>query len=586
MSYDFIQLIILNTGILLILALTAGKFVSLMNIPKVTGYLLVGILLGPSVLGYFYPAYGNFILNKKILETYNIITQVGLGLIVFNIGGEFKLENVKKLGKNVFWISIFEIIFTTLSVLALSFIALKLFYPNFGDSTFIYAILFGVISIATAPAATLLVLREYESQGPLTNHILVLVGLNNIICIVVFKIMFSGFISEGHSFIMPILEVLASMLMGVIIGLIISFIEKSVEKPVELIMLATGGIAFNIGIAFIIEDIIHISNILSILFMGITMVNSSTKGDSTFKALKEVDLPIYAIFFVLAGANLHIDEFLNGGILFIVYVIGRAFGKIYGSFFGVKLSNMFKKLGNNIGYGLLPQAGVAIGLALIMKRDDPYMGGIMSSVILSAVMVFELIGPLFTRLAVIRSGEVKEISLSKRLSHKAKYRYLRVLARLRHSLGIQKWKKKRDKTILCKELMRSSVEAIHSDLAFDEVLKFASEYKYDQFPVIDEDNHFIGTISYQEIRDILLDIEFANLIIAQDMVDENPLVAYPSDSLKKLLMLFHDSKEELDYLPVIDEHKPPHLIGMVTQKDVIEVYRSLKDSNSLKEFDL
>ncbi|MDH4129461.1 MAG: CBS domain-containing protein [Spirochaetota bacterium] len=459
--------------------------------------------------------------------------------------------------------------------------------------------LIGVIAIETAPAATLLVLREYESEGPVTNHLLVLIGLNNIVCIIIFKIILSVFVSEAHSTLIPVLEVIVSIVIGVIIGIIISFIEKWLEKPVEILMLVIGGITLNIGIAYGVDQSIanyfpgvkfQISNLLANLFMGVALINSTTKGDTSFKALKNADLPIYAIFFVLAGASLHLHDFLESGfiiILFIIlYVIGRSFGKIFGSLIGVKYAKLYPKLRNNLGFGLLTHAGVAIGLAYMIQDNlSGELGKTLSTVIFSAVVVFELTGPIFTRFAIIRSGEVKEISLSKKKYHTTKRSYQKVFVRLKHSLGFSKIKVlSKVGKIRCNDVMRSNVESILDSLPFDEVLKFASHCKYDQFPVVDNDHHFLGTISYSEIRDVLFDPEFAYLVIARDIMNEDPPIAYPNDSLKKLLVKFHTSEGDLDYLPVIDDHEPPHLIGMVTQKDVISAFRGIKQENEKKDF--
>ncbi|MDH5682720.1 MAG: cation:proton antiporter, partial [Spirochaetota bacterium] len=316
MTHNFIQLIILIIGTFLLLALASGKLVSLMKIPKVTGYLLVGLVfasLSPELLGAIFPNYQHIKLQISIgsesqpitiMDMLKVIKNIGLGLIVFNIGGEFQLENFKQLGKKVVWISFFEILFTSVIVSILCFICFVALFDISLSSSISYSILLGIIAIATAPAATLLVLREYESEGPVTNHILVLIGLNNIVCILIFKIVFSGFISESQDFAKPMIEVIVSIGLGILVGLIISLVEKWLEKPVELLMLVLGGITINIGLAYLIHHSfnVQLSNLLANLFMGIALINSTTKGTASFKALKNADLPIYAIFFVLAGA--------------------------------------------------------------------------------------------------------------------------------------------------------------------------------------------------------------------------------------------------------------------------------------------
>lgn len=575
MTPELIRLLLLNTGVLLLLAMAAGKIVSLLKIPKVTGYLLLGLVLGPAVSGELWPELNEFILNHQIIDNFAVIRELGLALIIFNIGGEFRFEHFKKLGKKVVYVSFFEVIFTFLIVTVLSVFSFYFFFPELSEDIIKYSLILGAVAIATAPAATLLVLREYESQGPVTDYILVLVGLNNILCIVFFKFIFSSTILVAPDYSTPFIEIGLSIGLGVLLGLILSFIEKWLEKPSETLMLVLGGVTFNIGIAYIIGKVfpgIRIETLLSNLFMGVAMINSSTKGSFSFKAVKNADLPLYAIFFILAGTKLHLNELLKGGALFFTYTIGRMLGKYYGSLYGVKHFGLYEKLKNNLSLGLFPQAGVAIGLAILLKENDPLMGKTLATVILSSVMFYELIGPLLTKFSLVRAGEVKEISLSKKNYHKSKRNYQKVLIRLRNAIGFPKRKKSESHVILCKDVMRSSVECIEDSAPFDEVLKFASHCKYDQFPVVDKDNHYLGSISYSEIRDILLDPQFTHLIIASDIMNEKEVIAKPDDNIKDLLFKFHSSGDDLDFLPVISDHDPPHLIGMVTQKDIIAAY--------------
>ncbi len=575
---------------MLISALITGKFVSLLKIPKVTGYLLIGFVLGPG-LGYLFPEYSKIILSSEIKDIFRLIGDIGLALIIFNIGVEFKLEQIKKLGKKIFFLSFGEIVLTFLIVSSLIFITFYftshlLFLSISFFQLVIYSILIGIIAIETAPAATLLVIREYESEGPLTHHVIAMIGLNSIVCLILFRVVMSGYISG--TYLLPIGEILLSAGIGFVMGLLMSLTEKWLEKSPELLMLVIGGITLTMGVTYGVETLIktsyvisfHLSNLISCLFMGIVLINSTTKGDASFRALKNADLPVYALFFVLAGANLHLDILISSGLIFIfivlIYVLGRSSGKILGSIIAVRVVNLFGKLKSLLGFALLTHAGVAIGLAYVLKSSLGEDGLVMSNIIFSAVMLFEIMGPLFTKYALTKSGEVKEISLSANRFFITKRRYQKVIIRLQHSLGIQKWRMKHHKEILCRDVMRTSVEAILDTVPFDEVLQFAAECKYDHFPVINKDHEFVGSISYSEIRDILLDEEFVYLIIARDIMKEYSLVTKPDDTLETVLNKFHTSGEDLDYIPVIDHDDPPHLIGMVTQKDVISAFRRAK----------
>ncbi len=542
---------------------------------------MVGFLLGPSFLGYLFPDYKNIILNPDVFQVFQIIPEVGLGLIIFTIGGEFRLEHVKRLGKSVLWISFYMIVFTIGSVGILSSIYFFYGHSYLGNSIIVYSILLGVIATSTGPSAVLLVLREYESVGPITRYILVLLALNDIIAILLFKLITSSFIMQHRQFYHPFIDIILSVSIGVGMGILLSYIEKWLNKHGEVLMLVMGGITLNIGIAYLIGKAfptIYLSNLLINLFMGITLINSTTKDDFSFKALKNVDLPIYAVFFVIAGASLHVDQLFKGGILIVIYIIGRSFGTIYGAYFGVRFTNLFKELGNNIGLGLIPQAGVTIGLALILKREDSTMGETLSTIILASVVVFEVVGPLFTRYAIIRGGEVREIVISKNNNIYFMKRFQEIFNGFKERVGIKSRQDNISQNISCRDLMRRNVDYVKENLTLDGIIQFASECHYDQFYVVNRDHVFIGSISHKMIRDIILDKEFAQLIIASDIMKENPLVAYPDDDLETLMSRFHNLDEYLDYLPVVDRDYPPYLIGMVNQKDVISAYRGIKNS--------
>ena len=294
-----IMITTLYLGVLLILCLILGRFVSHLRIPKVTGYLLAGILISPSALSLFSEVLGSSVADA--LSHLRFVSDLALGLIAFSIGGEFQHERFKKMGKTVLTISLCETAITFFLV----FCALFFFMHNLP-----VAICLAVLAIATAPAATLLVLREYDSEGVVTNSLLILTGLNNFLCLMVFSLCLPLFISPGPGvtptpvsvvFLLSMGKVFAALLLGCVLGFLLSLFAKHISKSVERIVMTLAVIVLGIGLA----QLLTVSPLLVNLIVGVTVINLAQKGNILFEELEKIDLPIYAAFFALSGANLH-----------------------------------------------------------------------------------------------------------------------------------------------------------------------------------------------------------------------------------------------------------------------------------------
>lgn len=560
----------LYLGALLILCLMMGRFVSHFRVPKVTGYLLAGILLSPSAINIF-----SNVLSQRIdgsICELRFLCDLALGLIAFSIGGEFQNERFKKMGKKIITISLCE----TFATFFLVFCSLFFFTTNLP-----VAICLGILSIATAPAATLLVLREYDSEGVVTNSLLLLTGLNNFICLTLFTICFPAVIALSHgesstTFILTIFSSLGSMLVslaaGFILGFLLSVFEKRITKANELIVLTVGTIILGIGLA----QMLNVSPLLVNLVMGATVINIAKKGKMLFEELKRIDLPIYAAFFALSGASLHWDLLSVVGGVGVLYVAGRVAGKVLGVFYGAVQARASQSLKRYGGCGLLAQAGVALGLALLIEDRDQKLGEVVSTTIFSTVIVFEILGPLAVRWSIVKSGEVKVIKLIHR-DEGTPFRdtFREIILRLRHSLGIPVWKSKQfTGEVLVEHVMRTHVEVIHEETHLDQILKVIEHSRYNLFPVVNEIGEFTGMISFQDIRDVLYDGIMKDLVIAKDVANPAGPFIHSKATINEALDLFE--LEKTDLLPVIDDRETKHLMGILTQRDVLAVFKGKK----------
>jgi len=556
----------LYLGVLLICCLIMGRFVSHMRIPKVTGYLLAGVILSPYIINIFSGTIAQKVYAS--IDELRFIIELALGLIAFSIGGEFQHERFKKIGNRAIIISLWEGLITLLLV----FLFLIVFTKNIDLS-----ICLAILAIATAPAATILVLREYDSEGVVTNSLIILTGLNNFICLTVFTLCFPIIsLSQGASFtpfIFPFLSSLGSILLslavGFTLGFFLSLFENRITKVNELMVIAIGFIILGIGLAHILS----VSPLLVNLVMGVTVINLAKRGSSLFEEIKRIDLPIYAAFFALSGASIHWELLPAVGGVGILYITGRILGKVFGVAFGVTQAKATPNLKKYGGVGLLAQAGVVLGLAMLVKDKDPELGEVVSTTILSTVIFFEILGPLAVRWSIVKSGEVKIIKLIHRdegVPFRASLK--EIINRFRLSLGIPEWKSKEfTGEVLVEHVMRTHFEVIHEDAHFDQILKIIERSRYNIFPVVNQKGEFTGMISFQDIRDVLYDGVMENLIIAKDIA--NPTVPFIDSkaTINEALDMFE--KEKIDLLPVIDDIKSKKLLGIITQRDLLAVFQ-------------
>ncbi len=387
-----------SLGLILLLALLAGHLVQFLRVPEVTGYLLAGIALGPSVLGW---------VSHENLQALNVLSEVALGLILFSVGSVFHHARFLRYGRRIFYLTVIE---SSGAALLVSIGAFFIGQP------WQVAGLLGAVAIATAPASTLMVLRECNSRGPLSDTLLGIIAVNNILCIATYSLV-AALIDLGagwggsatlletlYGAVYPLVwQLLGSVALGFLVGLMLAAWATKVNDQGEMLMLLAGSVLLCVGVARIID----LSPLVASLAVGGTMVNLSARSRRLFHTLAGTDPPFYAIFFVIAGADLDVSLVSSMGILGAYYVLARAVGKFWGARFGARWLGLEDVVQRLLGFGLMAQAGLAVGLVLVINTRFPEYARMVGTVVLSSVVIYEMFGPISTRFAIIRSGEAR-----------------------------------------------------------------------------------------------------------------------------------------------------------------------------------
>jgi Kef-type K+ transport system membrane component KefB len=380
---------LLSVGAVILLGLVGGKLSHRIKIPRVTGYMLTGLLFGPSLLG---------IITDDTLANIHIVNEIALGLILFAIGGEVEFRHLKAMGRKVIYIALAE---------SFGAFTLVLFVSYFISGDWGISILLGSVSIATAPGVTLLVIREYQTRGVLTETLLAVVAINNILCLIVFRFCFSIFAVAagnplGATLFLLLKELFLSILIGGAVAAVITFWEQHIDDLSELLMVIIGGLLLAIGMA----KTVGISHLMICLIIGAVTNNLSMMHRLVYAELRQTEMPFYIAFFVLSGAQLHLGSLAQLGLLGVGYLVARPLGKHLGAYFMGRQRAADPKVYHNLGLALVPQAGVAIGMVYTIMAGYPRLGEIIGTVIFSSVIVYEGIGPFLTRMALARAKEI------------------------------------------------------------------------------------------------------------------------------------------------------------------------------------
>lgn len=388
--------------IVLIVGIIGGKVAHLFKLPNVSGYLVAGLFLGPSFFHY---------ISSGDTDSFSIISELALAIIAFSIGSEFIIKDMLKLGKSIVIITLAEVI----GAIALVFCVMYYLF----NQPFAFSIVIASMSAATAPAATLLVIRQFNAKGPLTRTILPVVALDDVFGIIAFGIAMSlAKLSVGNHdssifqmFSEPFIEIGGSILLGLILGVILSFVSKKSRGRDELQVISLAAI----GIATGLSGYLGFSPLLTCIMMGTTLVNLLHKSKRLFDSIGDFASPVYVLFFTLAGASLNLSVLSKVGLMGVAYILARAGGKMAGAWIGAKSVKADDVIRKYLGLTLLPQGGISIGLIVLVRQQLPEYAVAISTIIMFSVLIYEVSGPIFAKIAIQKAGEIDGLEKKKQI---------------------------------------------------------------------------------------------------------------------------------------------------------------------------
>ena len=421
--------ILVTLSIAIVAGLLMSRVTKLFKLPAVTAYLIAGIIVGPyllgaidlSFLGMGFDHIGfsgtDFGLDgSEKNHALELFGNVALGFIAFAIGNEFRMKDLKAIGKQAFVIGIFQAVVATLLVDA-ALIGLSVA----GVLSVENAIILGAIASATAPAATLMVVRQYKAKGKLTDLLLPIVALDDAVGLVIFSVSFGiargmkdGGVNVISMIVNPLIEVVLSLVLGAVMGWIFTLCEKLFHSGSKRMSLSISFVLLTVALSMIKIEIgeVHIafSSLLVCMMLGTVFCNLCDFSEDIMDRADKWTAPLFVMFFVLSGAELRLDILTSVSVLIIgaVYILSRSLGKYLGSYVSAKMVGCDKNIQKYLGITLLPQAGVALGMSAIVISTWPEDGILVRNIILFSVLIYELVGPMLTKIALTKAGDIKE----------------------------------------------------------------------------------------------------------------------------------------------------------------------------------
>ncbi len=573
-------------GLMLLSALAGGYLARLVHVPRVVGFLLAGVLLRVGIYGLFVSEGDEAAARAcdAAAEPLDAIKDLALGLILFVIGGVFERSRLVATGRRILRISVFDVCVSG-GVVFVGCLAATLIVQRACavQENIALALLLATAAVATAPAATLFVLNEYEAKGPITDTILGVTALNNILCIVLFHTAFLllawlGVIRTrgalaGHVVLELTCTTAGSVALGVVCGAALAIFHAKLPTVETLLVFFGVFLLLGAGERWLFEQSgLSYNFLLTALVIGGVFANIAVDPARLSAALRTAGAPILAGFFVIAGYGLHIGELMGFGWIGVCYVVCRLLGKVMGCRLGVRWAGEPEGDPTRLGSALLCQAAVVIGLSSFVERTwDSELAGRFSTIILGSVVIFELIGPLLVKHCVVSGGEVKAITL---LSHAGARTEGASIVRLtaQSLLRLFGWPSRVANDdpagASVEQVMRSNVQLIPASATFDEVLHLIERSTYSHFPVVTEAGEYVGVIHFSDIRDMIYDPSLRDLVTAVDLADPAAAVVPIDMGLTELLGKF--TSENVGLLTVVESRDSRRIVGVVEQRDLLK----------------
>jgi len=538
----------LNLALLFGLIILGGTFGARLfqkfHIPQVVGCIVVGILLG-DVLD---------LITPKTIKSLEPFTMFALGLIGFMIGAELRAEVFKKYGKQFFIILFSQgmgaFLLVTIAGSAIVWLALPSIVENIGAADRLYTslaigLVLGAIASATAPAATVNVLWEYKTRGPLTAAVLAIVALDDALALLLYRgaatgakaLMGTGQSSVLNTTLILLAEILGAILLGFLAGVLLYYLLKFVRAEDKILEFAISCLLLVVGISMIPK----IDPILPAMVFGITIANLMPRqSKGTFQLVKKFSPPVYTVFFVLAGAHMQFGKLGFWMLIMIgVYTLFRAAGKIFGSWLGARYSGSAVAVRKYLGICLLPQAGVAIGLAILASQQfNTALGHTIIMVIMTSTFLMEILGPMLVKVGVQKAGEV----------------------------GLNITEEDLIETYRVADVMDTKVPVISAGTALSEVIKVVSNTESFYYPVVDNDKQLIGAITLGNIRDTFATQELNDWLVALDIME--PIIAKVTRDMALSEALEKTRRLDIEHLPVVASEGDNRFVGVLNCRGV------------------
>jgi len=519
-------------AIAIIFGFIAAKLVHHLNLPGVVGYLIAGLIFGPSLLNVFTPS---------LLSQLSVFTSLALSLVAFAIGSEMKLSTLKEMGKGIGVIVLLESFGAFLLVATGVYLLTGKLY---------LALVFGAMAPASAPAGTVAVLQECKAKGRLTNALYAVVGLDDGLAIIIFALALAlaktlltgGEISVVTILEGPLFEIFGSIVLGVVVGVITGYSAQKLAVEDSPLAVALGGILVCTGVA----NYLHFSLILANLTLGMVFVNLfPAANQKAYQAIQSISLPIYIIFFFVAGAHLRIKLLPSMGILGIVYMLCRIGGLMGGAFVGATVSKQNAIIRKYLGLGILSQAGVAIGLAVLAGSEFRPLGqggqslaATVINIIAATTIFFEIIGPIGTKFAVSKAGEI----------------------------GVNITEEDLIETYSVADVMDTEVPIIPAGLSLGEVIKIVSNTDSFYYPVVDNDKKLIGALTLDGIRKTFATQELNDWLVALDIME--PIIAKSAPDTVLSEAFERANRLGIEHLPIVASREDDRFVGVLNCRAV------------------
>ena len=527
--------IILLMGLAIFLGTTGARIFQKFRVPQVVGYVVIGLVIGQSGLN---------IIGRDTVELLSSFNMFALGIIGFMIGGQLRADVFKKYGRQFLIILCSEAIAAFVIVALLTGLAAWHFTADIRTSVAM-ALVLGAIASATAPAATVNVLWEYKTRGPLTSTVLAIVALDDALALLLYG--FAASIAAAligrtngpllATVLTAALEIVGAIVLGVLAGSVLSFILKRIKDTDKALAFTISSVLLVIGISITLK----LGAILAAMTLGATIANlARRKRHTTFELVEKFSPPIYALFFVLAGAHLVLREITGWMIVMaLVYLAGRTAGKVLGSSFGAGWSHAADVVRKYLGLCLLSQAGVAIGLAIISSRlFQGEFGHAIIAIVMASTFVVEIFGPMLVKLGVKKAGEV----------------------------GMNVTEEDLIKTYAVADVMDTSPTSIPQDMPLPQILEVFSTSDSLYYPVIDAQSRIKGVITIADIKEMFASRDVAAWLLACDVAEPVLDKTTPNTPLEEAFDQMR--RYDIESIPVVADDSSNRLVGVLDYRKV------------------